>query len=103
MSRILKSLSRSYSTTSPRLYVDVVQGLYISSLKSYKPKAVPSETAAEVKEWSMPSAPTAPKYDVDFTSALNSYKYEGETIPTKAAGESNKFDFLESYENEKEH
>lgn len=44
----------------------------------------------------MPSAPTAPKYDVDFTSALNSYKYEGETIPTKAAGESNKFDFLES-------
>ncbi|EPY49630.1 F1-ATPase subunit H [Schizosaccharomyces cryophilus OY26] len=96
MSTILKCFSRGYATTAPRA-TDSLQNIYISALKSYKPKATPAAAAVEAKEWVMPAAPTAPNYDLDFSSALDSYKYDGQTIEAKTSQQGESLDFMEKY------
>ncbi|EPX75008.1 F1-ATPase subunit H [Schizosaccharomyces octosporus yFS286] len=96
MNTVLKCFSRGYATTAPRA-TDSLQNLYISALKSYKPKATPPAAAVEAKEWAMPAAPTAPNYDLDVSSALDSYKYEGETIAAKSSQQGESLDFMEMY------
>ncbi|EEB05528.1 F1-ATPase subunit H [Schizosaccharomyces japonicus yFS275] len=78
---MFRGVVRNFSTTIRR-NSDVIQELYLSTLKAYKPKPITS-IAITPKEWVPPPVAKAPIYSMD-ASALADYKFEGiDTTPEK--------------------
>ncbi|ORX92249.1 hypothetical protein K493DRAFT_316688 [Basidiobolus meristosporus CBS 931.73] len=70
------TIARGFSSQAAQMK-DVVQDLYLKSLKSYKPapQAAGAE-AGQVKDLKLPAAPEVPKINEDITAELAAYDSE---------------------------
>jgi hypothetical protein len=58
------------STAKP----DAILGLYIKEIKNYKPAPVKESEVGQVKEFKLPVAPEAPKFDGDVQAEVSAYE-----------------------------